>query len=345
MPIDPFALLDAIPSSVYRDLPGWVVAVLVWVRAVRRLSQGSGVSVLQDRHIAALQRHTHLMSITPIPKHGGVALANYMPSRAGYQGFVLHWTAGSLEGTLAEFRNPLRQASYNWVVDGENVYELVRPHHTAYHAGVLSVNRNFQGVALVGGQPGKDANGNLTNFPVPQKTIDTAVEFLAQMIVAQNQILGPVTFDAVRFINGSNQRVKVNSHRNIIGHREVKPTACPGNVNEQEVYDRVVARVAQLKGIQAPPAPVEAPRPQVNEPVPVFRPFPAMRQVRVMRDANFRAAPSTASKINVTWDVSPRAARFVNVVGTVQGQSWNGSTLWLKTQGGNYIHSLLTNYR
>lgn len=279
------------------------------------------------------------MNLTIIPKFAGIALANYLPSRKGYQGIVIHWTAGSVDSTLAAFRNPARLASYNYLVSGKTIYGLVKDEHTAYHAGVFSVNQNFLGIAMEGGKPMTYEDGTPGNTVVLPETIDTAVELAAQKMVQLNMLPGAVSFDAVRRVNGVLQRVRVTSSRNIIGHREVKPTACPGNVNEEDFYNRVVARIAEIKGIGTPPAP-EVP---VAVPVVTETTIP-VRTVRVLRSANFRAAPSTRAKINVTWDISPRQQRFVRITGTAQGESWQGSTLWLKTQGGNYIHSKLTNY-
>jgi hypothetical protein len=141
--------------------------------------------------------------------------------------FVVHWTAGSLQSTLLEAANPLRSISYHYVVDRDtnDVYQLVSTDNTAHHCGVWETNQRSIGIAVVAGFP--QQGGGLA--PVT----DAQIEKVAQLIA----------YNAERHDISMGLGLKVKTAwgdrhflHPVLGHRQVKPTQCPGNMDPDVVF-------------------------------------------------------------------------------------------------------------
>jgi N-acetylmuramoyl-L-alanine amidase len=112
---------------------------------------------------------------------------------------VLHNTAAPARQALAWLRNPSAKVSAHYLVDREgHVAQLVRDDMCAWHAGVASVNQRSIGIEI---EAYAGAEGMT---PLQAMAVRSLVTALAEM------------YDVAA--------------ENIISHRSVRPTECPGFV-------------------------------------------------------------------------------------------------------------------
>lgn len=134
---------------------------------------------------------------------------------------VCHWTTGSLDSAIAQFRNPAAGTSAHFIIDRDGLlYQMVQTYDTAYHAGSYPINLRSVGIEHVGG-PQYDG------FTDEQYAVSSD---LCSEIAEDNGF--PV------------DRVHV------IGHREVPyATQCPGVLDLERIVggNMTDAQMAELK--------------------------------------------------------------------------------------------------
>lgn len=147
----------------------------------------------------------------------GIATANYMRGRTygskTYQpkAFVLHWMAGTLAGTDATFRNPLRKASAHFGIGKDGtIHQYVPLSDTAYGAGNWFVNLEAINI---------EHEGNV-GVPITDATYEASADLMAE--ICRQTGIAP-------------------SHETLKAHKEVSlsPTACPGTLD----IDRLITMV------------------------------------------------------------------------------------------------------
>ena len=113
------------------------------------------------------------------------------------QRLVLHNTDGPLVGSLARLKDPAAQVSAHYVVDRNgDIYQLVDDSETAWHSGNKKINQQSIGIEIVAWKTAKGMTA----------AQEKSVVALARFVLDAYEI--PLT--------------------NVIPHRAVKPTACPG---------------------------------------------------------------------------------------------------------------------
>lgn len=143
-----------------------------------------------------------------------VGTPNYNSGNDGIQWLMPHWTCGGFDGSVATLRNPARQASANYVIEGTRVVQLVRERDTAWSCGNRYYNRRSVSYELVG-WPG---------HPPTRETLDTCAELMAQ---ASREYFG-----GAPLVHGENVKL----------HREVYATSCPGTTD----IDYLLAKANEL---------------------------------------------------------------------------------------------------
>jgi N-acetylmuramoyl-L-alanine amidase len=124
------------------------------------------------------------------------------PNHASRQGntiqrLVLHNTDGPLAGSLARLKDPASQVSAHYVIDRNgDIYQLVADSETAWHSGNKAVNQQSIGIEIV-------AWKSVTGLATAQ---ENALVAIAKFVLD--------TYDVAL--------------SNVIPHRAVKATDCPG---------------------------------------------------------------------------------------------------------------------
>ena len=131
-----------------------------------------------------------------------VVISSPSPNFASRQGqtiqkLVLHNTDGPLAPSLARLKDPHQQVSAHYVVDRNgDIYQLVDDSSTAWHSGDKAVNQQSIGVEVVAWNTAK-------GLAAPQE---------ASLVALAEFILGAYAV----------------SLTNVIPHRSIVATACPG---------------------------------------------------------------------------------------------------------------------
>ena len=119
---------------------------------------------------------------------------------------VVHWIVGKLSAADAVFKNPSTDLSAHYAIGNKITHQYVTEDNTAWHAGVWTMNQRSIGIEHEGGP----------NLPISDETYKTSAKLIAEIA----------------------QRYGIPLDRNhIIGHREVKPTQCPGTLD----IDRLIS--------------------------------------------------------------------------------------------------------
>lgn len=138
---------------------------------------------------------------------------NYTPGHDGRLYIFPHICEGWWDGSIATLQNPARQASAHYVVSGSDVAQLVSENDTAWHCGNWWYNRRSIGIELCG----------TTANPPSRETLDKAAELMADI--------------SRRWFGGA----KLEHGGNVMLHREVYSTSCPGPTDIGYLLDKANA--------------------------------------------------------------------------------------------------------
>ena len=138
---------------------------------------------------------------------------NYTPGNDGRLYIFPHICEGWWDGSIATLQNPARQASAHYVVSGSDVAQLVSENDTAWHCGNWWYNRRSIGIELCG----------TTANPPSRETLDKAAELMADI--------------SRRWFGGA----KLEHGGNVMLHREVFSTSCPGPTDIGYLLDKANA--------------------------------------------------------------------------------------------------------
>lgn len=128
---------------------------------------------------------------------------NYTSGNDGIAYFFPHWTVGGFAGSVATLKNPSRQASAHYVIEGNKAAQLVSENDTAWHCDNWFYNRRSLSYELVG-WPGN---------PPSKATLDTCARLMAK--ASQNYFKG----------------AKLVLGQNVMLHKMVSATSCPGETD------------------------------------------------------------------------------------------------------------------
>lgn len=138
---------------------------------------------------------------------------NYTPGNDGRLYIFPHICEGWWDGSISTLQNPARQASAHYVVSGGDVAQLVSENDTAWHCGNWWYNRRSIGIELCG----------TTANPPSRETLDKAAELMADI--------------SRRWFGGA----KLEHGGNVMLHREVFSTSCPGPTDIGYLLDKANA--------------------------------------------------------------------------------------------------------
>lgn len=141
---------------------------------------------------------------------------NYTSGNDGIMYLFPHWTAGGFDASVSTLRNPSREASAHYVIEGDKVAQLVKEGDTAWHCGNWYYNRRSIAYELVG-WPGN---------PPSRKTLDTCAQLMAD---ASRKYFG-----GAKLVHGVNVKL----------HREVYATSCPGETD----VNYLIAKANEILG-------------------------------------------------------------------------------------------------
>jgi len=168
----------------------------------------------------------------PSPNKYWAGTPNYTSGNQGRLYLFPHWTEGGFAGSVATLQNPNRQASAHYVIEGAKVAQLVKESDTAWHCGNWWYNCRSIGYELVG----------WTGNPPSYDTLDTCARMMAQ---ASRDYFG-----GAKLVHG----------RNVILHREVSDTSCPGTTD----IDWLIAKANEYLGAAPAPTPSPSPTPDTK---------------------------------------------------------------------------------
>lgn len=155
---------------------------------------------------------------------------NYNSGNNGRLYLFPHWTAGGFSGSVATLQNPARQASAHYVIEGDNVAQLVDEANTAWHCGNAWYNHRSIAYEMVG-WPG---------HPPTRETLDTTAQLMAD---ASRRYFG-----GARLVLGEN----------VMLHKMVYPTSCPGESDIGYLIAKANEYLGQGGAPQAPSAPAQS---------------------------------------------------------------------------------------
>ena len=187
------------------------------------------------------------MTITWIGAHSN----NYEKGRQGntIKKIVVHWIVGTLEAADAVFKNGAKQVSAHYGIGDKEVHQYIKDDDIAYHAGNITVNRQSIGIEHEGGP----------ELPISEETYRTSSLLIADLC----------------------RKYAIPADRtHIIGHREVKATACPGTLD----IDRLVGMIGAIL----------APSDALSE----------LDKIRQARDSHWNDLMKIKDALNVTGDYS-----------------------------------------
>lgn len=148
---------------------------------------------------------------------------NYDLSRLPITTIVLHSTAGSKEGVSAWFNNPASKVSAHYMItkSGE-IYAFSPETVTAYHSGVYKINGSSIGIEF--------EDGGNNQAPRTPEQLRAGAELIA---------------DICRAYSITPNRISIKAHR------EIKNTACPGNLPIDSMIEQ--ARIKLLPPVSNEP--------------------------------------------------------------------------------------------
>jgi N-acetyl-anhydromuramyl-L-alanine amidase AmpD len=117
---------------------------------------------------------------------------------------VMHWIVGDLSAADAQFAKSSSQVSAHYAVGTSEVHQYVKEEDTAWHAGKYDVNLKSIGIEHRGGP----------DLPIDEGTYKNSAELLKDIC---DRHLIPL------------------DREHIILHKEVKATACPGNLDVDKI--------------------------------------------------------------------------------------------------------------
>jgi len=118
---------------------------------------------------------------------------------------VVHWFgAGTLESANNRFQNAANQVSAHYGISQGRVWQWVKESDVAWHSGVFTVNAESIGIE-------HDAN---PSRPLSEEDYKLSAELIREICKRHNLPINRQT---------------------IIGHKEVKATACPGTIDLDEI--------------------------------------------------------------------------------------------------------------
>ena len=126
-----------------------------------------------------------------------------------------HITEGGFQGSIATLQNPSRKASAHYVVDGDEVAQLVSEDDTAWHCGHSWYNKRSLSIELVG----------TTDNPPNRDTLATAAELMADM--------------SRRYFGG--KRLVLGKDGNVMLHKWVYDTSCPSTTDIDYLMEKANA--------------------------------------------------------------------------------------------------------
>lgn len=141
---------------------------------------------------------------------------NFNKGRAGkkVKKIVIHWFGkGTLESANTRFQNAANKASAHYGISKGRIWQWVKEADTAFHAGDLAVNRETIGIEHDAG-------------------IDPLHDLSEQDYLLSGQLLAEIS---------KRHGIPLN-HMTVIGHREIKPTQCPGTIN----LDKIISIANQI---------------------------------------------------------------------------------------------------
>lgn len=121
-----------------------------------------------------------------------------------------HWTAGGFDGSVSTLQNPANQASAHYVIEEDNVAQLVDEANTAWHCGNSWYNWRSISYEMVGWE----------GHPPTRGTLDTTAQLMAD---ASRRYFG-----GARLVLGEN----------VMLHKMVYATSCPGPSDISYLLDR-----------------------------------------------------------------------------------------------------------
>lgn len=125
---------------------------------------------------------------------------NFNGGNSGRMFLFPHWTAGSFNGSVATLQNPSKQASAHYVIEEDNIAQLVSEDNTAWHCGNSWYNWRSISYEMVGWE----------GHPPTRGTLDTTAQLMADA--------------SRRYLGGA----KLVLGENVMLHKMVYATSCPG---------------------------------------------------------------------------------------------------------------------
>lgn len=131
---------------------------------------------------------------------------------------VIHWFgSGTLESANDRFQNAANQVSAHYGISKGRIWQWVKEEDTSYNAGNWPMNLRCIGI---------EHDATLNGHDLSEEDYQNSGALIASIAKRHNIPL---------------------DRQHVIGHREVKPTACPGTVNIDKL-------IAIAKGVDQPPA-------------------------------------------------------------------------------------------
>lgn len=119
---------------------------------------------------------------------------------------VMHWIVGDLAAADATFSKSSSKVSAHYAVGTNEIHQYVKEEDTAWHAGVYAMNLRSIGIEHRGGP----------DLPIDEGTYKNSADLLKDICKRHG-----ITLD----------------REHVILHREVKSTACPGNLDVDRIIE------------------------------------------------------------------------------------------------------------
>ena len=223
----------------------------------------------------------------------------------GIKNIVIHHFAGVMTAqAVANLHNRNRSASYHYGIGSDGIVaRYVAESNRAWHAGD-GIGNGSRGNDLGIGIGVSNSSGG-PNWPISEHNFDLLVEL-------------------VRDVARRNNLLPLRPGKNLLGHRALRATACPGNFLNgrlQELANRVNA-----PAVGSTPPPASA----ASNPFDIVT-IAATRFRVTATSLNIRANPDTSSRIigSVRQDTVVSSTRRAN-----RGQAVNGNRKWIAHASG-----------
>lgn len=145
---------------------------------------------------------------------------NFDTDRKKIDRIVIHWMAGTLAGTDAQFQKTSPGTSAHYGVEDKTVHQYVKEENVAYHAGNYPMNQRSIGIE----------HSAAPDRPASDATYQTAAKLILEI----------------------SKRHSIPLDRtHVIKHSEVKATQCPGTMD----LDRLIRMAKELDTPTPAPAP------------------------------------------------------------------------------------------